>query len=324
MDKRLIEDINNNFNLNISPESISPVDGGWLNLKYRCESGGSYYLVKLFSHERYTDRQLRQIEQALEFQRALHMRGVLCPEILCGSDRKVMRFTDFGEVYSVSEFCGGSVVGCDGITSAQLTSLGAELRELKRELKRLTSEADGLFSVRGYPLKSEDIVDSLEKCFFELQKAAVSDGDGQMRQLCANFKAVLDSLDVSHIDRIERGLAHEDMSPDNMLFFDDRLSVILDFDRTQYSLVPHDIGRVLMSFCFDGERLDLDRVRAFEAGFGHFDITEALLCVWLIEAPWWLNVRAFSESKPKIVRFCRELIRLTEGFAVQRPTEFPL
>jgi len=317
MDERLIEDINHSYRLNIDTDSIIQISGGWLNLKYRCESDGCAYLVKVFSHERYNSRQLEHIGRALEFQEMLNLRGIPCPEIFADNNGSVMHRTEHGEVYSVMSFCEGRAVGYGDITTEQLESLGKSVRMLKREFERLTENTADLNTVRGYPLDCRGIVSALKSGQAELSMAANETVDNRLREITDAYKRGIESLDICSVNGIGRGLAHEDMSHDNMLFFDDRLSVFLDFDRTQYSFVPHDIGRVLMSYTFDEEKMMLipERIRAFKAGFGDFDIAEALMCVWLIEAPWWLNVRSLSEVNPKIARFCRELIWLTDNIS---------
>ena len=314
MDERLIHDIKTAYGLDVS--DVRPVDGGWLNRKWRIKSGGSELLVKQFSRERYDDRKLAQINTALLWQTELYSMGVPCPKIVMPRDGSPIRFD--GELcYMVMEFAGGCIGDRLTVNEDQLYSLGSACALMKRGYARLSGSVD-IAAVKGYPLGSDEIITSLQK--YRDKLTCVSNGISDARFVSAvrQISRIVDSLDISWLNSLERGLAHEDFSPDNMLFYPDKLSAILDFDRSQYSLVLHDIGRILTSLALDTENgFDLSRVRAFMHGYGDItmhDIADAVRCVWLIEAPWWINGREYFYATPKVRRFCEELLWISEHY----------
>ena len=58
---------------------------------------------------------------------------------------------------------------------------------------------------------------------------------------------------------METGIGHEDFTPDNMLFFGNEVSAILDFDRSQYGYRLHDVGRAILSFALKDGELDREK-----------------------------------------------------------------
>ena len=314
MDERLINDIKTAYGLELS--DIRPIDGGWLNHKWYARSGFHELLIKQFSRERYDDRKLSQINTALSWQAELYSMDVPCPKILMPRDGSPMRFC--GELcYMIMEFAGGCIGDRLTVNEDQLYSLGSACALMKRGYARLSGSVD-IAAVKGYPLGSDEIITSLQK--YRDKLTCVSNGISDARFVSAvrQISRIVDSLDISWLNSLERGLAHEDFSPDNMLFYPDKLSAILDFDRSQYSLVLHDIGRILTSLALDTENgFDLSRVRAFMHGYGDItmhDIADAVRCVWLIEAPWWINGREYFYATPKVRRFCDELLWISEHY----------
>lgn len=297
MDSVIREDLRKTFGLGVI--EVTDVSGGWMNRKWKVRTERGEFLVKQFSRTRFGERQLHQIEDALVRQITAAEAGVPCPTILLSpADGRPMRFLadDAGTVYMVMTFCGGHMETPDTVTNVQMHSLGETCGRMHRAFARIPAE-----DVKGYPIDSVRLLNELAENY-------------------ASQKSILDTLSPDFFDRLPRGIAHEDFSPDNILFDDRAVSAVLDFDRCCYSFRWHDIGRALMSLAWNGNTgtLDLPKIRAFVDGYAvHMplslaDIPDALRITWCIETPWWIRPEFFAECTPKVARFRDEILWLTE------------
>lgn len=309
VEKQLIGDLKASYG--ICCHRIAPVAGGWLNQKWRIFTGEEELLVKQFSSQRYTKRKLDDIEMAMQRQVVLAQRGVPCPEILL-HEKRAIRFLEDGTAYMVMRFCPGESVGPDAVTLRQMESLGSACGQMHRELSALP-----IASAKGYPLDSHGLIASLRQNFQE-QAAAFSPSDppGYQEAVLAQ-QAVLKKLEPDFFEGIPEGLAHEDFSPDNILFDQQGVTAILDFDRSCYSYLWHDIGRALLSLALWDGSLDTDRVAAFAAGYNRqmagaalkrADVARALRLSWCIESSWWIQPEFFGRCSPKTARFREEIL----------------
>lgn len=127
----------------------------------------------------------------------------------------------------------------------------------------------------------------------------------------------MNQLTDTYFQQFPKGIAHEDFSADNMLFHTDCISVIIDFDRNQYSYIWHDIGRIMLSLALRENQINREMLYAFLDGYAkHYPLTahnivDALKLTWCIETPWWIQPECFTENKSKIVRFKDKMIWLT-------------
>ncbi len=312
MDSVIFEDLRETFGLEV--RGAQTVDGGWLNRKWRVRTQRGDVLVKQFSRTRFGERQLLQIEEALVRQMFAEKTGVPCPTILTVPDGRPMRFPgDDTAVYMVMTFCEGHIETPGTVTDVQMRSLGEACGRIHRAFSQLP-----VTDVKGYPIDSAHLIRELR----ENHTARMNDPDGsaEYRAAAAAQKPILDTLSADFFDRLPKGIAHEDFSPDNILFDDRGVTAVLDFDRSCYSFRYHDIGRALMSLAWDSRSgtLDFPKIRAFVDGyaarmpFGMTDLPDVLRITWCIEAPWWIRPEFFGECSPKVARFRDELLWLTE------------
>lgn len=312
MRQSIIDDMAAAFGIHCGEEE--PVEGGWLNKKWRVTSDRGELLVKRYSNRRFSVRGLEHIDRAMLMQQTLCERGVKCPKVFA-ADGHVLRTLSDGSVYMVMEFCSGVTGDYRKLTLSELESLGDACGVMKREMAKLPTQGVKAYFTGGGALLS-DLHAYHEKRMSELSE----DAPQAYRAALERQPAILTSLTPAYLDSLEAGIAHEDFSPDNMLFETDGLAAILDFDRMGVNFILHDIGRVLLSLTLIDGRLDAMRVRAFTRGytrhlpFGAKDLADALRVTWCIETPWWVNPPLFSDPKPKIARFRDELLWLTENY----------
>ena len=287
--------------------AAEPVEGGWLNLKWRLDGK---WLIKQYSRRRFSDRQLDLIEESLQRQILLHRGGIPCPGVLTCEGRAIRRLSD-GTAYMVMEFLPGKQIGPEDASPGQLRSLGDVLGRIQRALSLQDAE-----DARGWPMDSSAVLDSLRRSLDARREDPFV--SAAHSTAVARWAEILDSLTPDDLSTLPRGLSHEDFTPDNMLFYDDRVAAVLDFDRTQYGFLWRDAGRALLSLCLTGGGIDRARADAFLEGYARHmpppRPADALRAVWFVEAPWWIAPSVFDNPSPKVARFSRELLWLTEHY----------
>ena len=313
MDSVILDDLRNTFGLEVT--GTTAVDGGWLNRKWKARTQRGDVLVKQFSRTRFGERQLLQIEEALVRQIFAADAGVPCPTILLTPDGRPMRFLDddAGTVYMVMTFCEGHSEAPGTVTEVQMRSLGETCGKMHRAFSQLPAEG-----VKGYPIDGTRLIRELaENCAARMNDPAPS---GEYRNAVGAQNPILASLSADFFERLPKGIAHEDFSPDNILFDERGVTAVLDFDRSCFSFRYHDIGRALLSLAWDRQTgmPDLPNIRAFIDGYAaHMplemnDLPDILRITWCIEAPWWIRPEFFTKCSPKVARFRDEILWLTE------------
>ena len=302
-------DLKNSYGLTCT--QITPVDGGWLNRKWKVSTDTGELLIKQFSYKRYRKDHLKFIEAALQRQIALEGSGVPCPRIR-QCEGQAIRLMNDETAYMVMEFCQGKTEGPDTITAAQMRSLGDACGLMHKAFSRLPVD-----SVEGFPIQSGQIIDSLWENYRTRLQECPADAPAGYRDALIAQEPILKRLTAGFFDRLPKGIAHEDFSPDNMLFDGDHVSAIVDFDRNHYSYIGHDVGRAILSFALKDGHLDISIINAFVQGYSMHgalalsDMADILRLTWFMEIPWWIQPEFFEENHAKVVRFKDEMLWLT-------------
>ncbi len=305
MNEQICEDLRTAFGIQI--RSISPVSGGWLNEKWRAATDAGDILVKRYSHERYNRRKLAQIEQALQRQIRVHEAGVPCPRIWRAGENILRRPSEEID-YMVMEFLPGLSAGPDSVNLQQMEALGEACARMQEAFRQLPVKG-----VEGFPGSSRQFMDALCETVRRGREECPADAPEEYRDAIAQAGKWADKADFSFLNRLKRGIAHEDFTPDNMLFSERGFSAILDFDRNRHSFPLHDVGRILLSLARHDGKIDGERVRAFRREYGNLkdeDVYDAFMLTALIEIPWWIQPEYFRESSLKVQRFITEMLFL--------------
>ena len=296
----------------VKAQRIESVSGGWLNKKWRVTTDAGEILIKQYSHERFSRRKIDDIEQALARQMILHDAGIPCPRVWKSGDRIIRRPSEEID-YMVMDFLPGLSVGPETVKLSQMESLGDACARMHDAFRRLPAGG-----VKGYPLDERKLSDSLCETIRGGKEACGKGAPQAFREAVDRAEAWIERTDFSFLSRLERSIAHEDFTPDNMLFSETGIAAILDFDRNQYSFPLHDIGRILLSLALHDGRMDEERVRAFRNGYGILkddDIYDAFMLTALIEIPWWIQPEYFREGSPKVRRFVEEMLFLIRNIS---------
>ncbi len=286
-----------------------PVEGGWLNKKWKLTGPKGPVLVKQYSMERFGLRQLDEIEEALRRQLLLEEAGIPCPHIWKAGDF-ILRRLDDATCYMVMDFSPGHQETRETVTAGQLYSLGMACGRMQQAFEALPVQG-----VRGYPPPGgRRILEGLW-AFYESNQGAER-GPAALSRAMAASKNILQGLEPEFFDRQPMGLSHEDFTPDNMLFDEKGVLSLLDFDRNQYGYMCHDVGRALLSFALVDGALAMEKVCAFLEGYGRVrpapSPADALRLVWCLEFPWWMQPKLFGSVPPKVARFRDEIGWITD------------
>lgn len=294
MDKRILADLQESYGIRC--RSFSCVHGGYKNELWRVETKEKSLLVKVFSRERFSQRKIENINAALLHQQAVHETGVVCPRVYVANGRAVRCAEDFS--YMVMDWCEGNNETPESVTCAQIRSLGQAVGQMHAAFSQLPGE------VQGYAHEPENLLSAIRTL-------------GEKREDVADISR---TWTMEKLQRIPAGMAHEDMTADNVLFDERGVTAIIDFDRCCFGYPLHDVGRALLSFALVDDGFDREKIKAFVQGYRGVlplsgeDILQALELTWLIEAPWWLHADG-KQLTGKARRFRDELNYLTQHYA---------
>lgn len=308
MDESIRADLEANYGLRCG--GAVPLRGGWLNRLWRFDSGGQSWIIKQYSAERYSPEKFIRLEAALQRQAALEQAGIPCPKILlCGG--KAIRSTADGKKYSVMSRCPGENRPEGPLPTALMRDVGSVCAQIHRQFSNLSC-ADA----ENHPIDGASLVNALRTDFLSRRKELSPEMPLPFREAVLGQEPILRELDADFFDRLPKGIAHEDFTPDNLLFGPDGLTAVLDFDRNCRGFLWHDVGRALMSFAWDGETLRGGLVRDFLQGYSGFrrltpeDAADALRVTCCLEIPWWIRPESFAMAPCKASRYRDETVWL--------------
>ena len=306
MDEKIRSDILEHYQINL--QDFVLIDGGWKNRLWRATYGTRDYIVKSYSTERFTKKKLQRIEEALQRQMQLKGGGVPFPHIYLYEGRAI-RALDEETFYMVMDLAPGRNETAETITLSQLESLGSVCAGIHK----------GFAQLPNLPTNGPDDIPGLLEKHCQRQRRELSDDSPpEYRETLQKGEEILRSFSYALFDRLPKGYAHEDFTPDNLLFDDKGVTAVIDFDRNCYGYPLHDVGRAILSFALEREGLNIPKIQAFIKGYSRLhpltwtDVADALRVTWCIEFPWWISPGCFTDALTgKAVRYRREIQWLT-------------
>lgn len=174
---------------------------------------------------------------------------------------------------------------------------------------------DGMYRKEGTP---KFVPPSIEKRLkhWETLYDKVKENDTLLDLIEKQLKATQQfNLDI--ISSSETGWAHRDLWVDNLLFNEDKLSAILDFDRFAFDYPELDIARAIMSGALEDKVFHSNVARAFLTGYrinrelekGTF--VRSLYLLWYLESIWWV-VPNLNKERYQEVQFQNEMTWIAE------------
>ena len=287
------------------------INKGLLNLKWKVTTNKGPLFIKQYNEERYpasNEKRLDRLNTALFIQKRLSEEGIRCPAILTFNGEVILK-TKGNIRFIITECREGSLVNAGKINCSQFHDLGVELGKIHSIVNNQIDE-------KAIP---RWVVPSKEQLIAEWNENWILTNDRNTADINALLKLqkeIFENIDMSIFEASKPGWAHSDLWCDNIFFYADSLSAILDFDRFQYIYPELDIARAILSFALDNNCLRVDTVKAFIDGYNQFgiitvdDVIRSLKLSYCIESFWWLNNHSFNnEGPPK--RFAEEMVWLS-------------
>ena len=280
------------------------------------------YVVKLFSPEKVkkmsngefsSDYLDEQLVNNLKIENYMHDNGLNCEKINLTYDNKLVFIYNEYRV-AIIDYVNGIHVSRENISNEQLYKLGKECAKMHLYFKYIDSS-----KYTGEYLK----LPSIEKLFNNYQNKISN-------QTCEVSTEYLDLLSLQSkglrclkeyniINEIPIAVTHGDFAADNILF-DGDIPHILDFELVRINSPLLDVGRIIMSYCFDCNRLNYDKMNSFISGYSQVlsiqdnDVFLSLITVWINEVDMWIKKNYFNKLlTEKAKRFQEELVYLTNN-----------
>ena len=314
MKNKIISDLKETHGIIIY--KAASVTGGLLNLKWKISTNKGELLLKQYSTKRFKSRdRIEKIEEALQRQIILEKNGLACPFLWQYKDH-VLRVLDNETIYMLMSFEKGKTERPDRITLKQMESLGNTCGLMHRMFSNIPApEVKDLPTFGGYSM------DLLWNNLKSRKEDCGENVNSEYINILLLIETILKQLDDNFFSKFQKGYAHEDFHSGNILFDENGVTSIVDFDRSCYSYVWHDIGRALLSFALADGKMNLDKVQAFINGYvKHLPLTfknveDALRLTWCIEVVWWIQPEFFEDSCSVIPkRFRDEILWIGERF----------
>ncbi|WP_440109193.1 phosphotransferase [Paenibacillus sp. QZ-Y1] len=297
-------------NLGLITDNAEQNHFGFANLKWKLNTNSGTYFVKQYNASRYSDNLLVSVERALGFQDRLQKAGIPCPKVLPHGRRYIQR-TPSGERYMISSFCKGTMVNPGEVNTNQMYHLGYVTGKLH---KWLNYNAPKSVPLHWAPISKELMISRWKQNWDEAQRGESSKYISALELQ----KKIIEEIDLAQFELCEEGWVHWDLFVDNILFYPNQVSGILDFDRMHYIYPEFDISRAILSGCILNNNINIESTRAFIKGYRESiplsvsKIVRSIKLTWWKEASW---IKVKSEEYRTLRRFVEELIWVSENWS---------
>lgn len=288
------------------------INRGLLNLKWKVITNDGIFFIKQYSDERYptsNKKRLARLNTALLIQNRLSEEGVKCPHILTFNGEVILR-TKQNIRFIITEYRDGNLINAGKINCNQFHDLGIELGKIH---SLVNNQIDEKVIPRWVVPSKEQLIAEWNENWILTNGRNTADINSFLKLQ----REIFENIDINIFEGSKPGWAHSDLWCDNILFYPDSLSAIIDFDRFQYIYPELDISRAILSFALDNNCLRVDAVKAFIDGYNQFgnittdDIIRSLKLLYCEESFWWLNNKSFNSDDPPPKRFADEMVWLS-------------
>jgi homoserine kinase type II len=292
--------------------NITPINRGYLNLKWKVTTQEDTYLVKQFNQDRLKKYDLDDLLYALKQQKRLYNMNFPCPNIFFAMETPLWQ-TDGGEIFMVMEFCPGETKPYGNLNSEEMYHFGKSTGRMHAILNK---------GATGNGMSAEFIPPSIEQRtihWLKVEEEANSKGKKDLLPFIKKQRLLTEQIDLNKLGLADTGWAHRDLFLDNVLFHEGRVSAILDFDRLRYDYPKLDVARAVISSALINNNFNVELVSSYMAGYKE-EITcndsfliEGLRLLWYMESTWWIDAEMDKHVGPPI-RFLEEMKWLQENY----------
>ncbi|WP_079504662.1 phosphotransferase enzyme family protein [Mesobacillus jeotgali] len=284
---------------------------GYKNLKWQIKTDAGDLFVKQYNKHRYPVNRLAGLEKALQIQNRLFQEGLPCPELFSHEGKFIFN-SENGEHFVIMGLNKGFTLPPGSANSSQMYSLGKTIGRMHVLLDR---------NIAREPLHwdLQPKIKMLENWKERWDEAITLDCSSTLKILEAQ-RRILEENDTDLFAQCEKGWAHWDLFTDNILFYANEVSSILDFDRMNVVYTDFDISRPILSCCIHENQIRLECVSAFVMGYREFKPLSLEKLVRSIKINWWKEAEWIRVEKPgdsiPLKRFREENVWIAENWDV--------
>ncbi|WP_186326843.1 phosphotransferase [Cytobacillus oceanisediminis] len=293
----------------IEIQSWNPIHLGYKNLKWQVKTTAGDLFVKQYNKQRYPEERVPGLEKALQIQNMLYEEGLPCPKLFPYKGNFVLN-TENGERFVLMGFNKGFTLPPGSANSYQMYSLGKVIGRMHVLLEKNIAREPLHWDLLSKP-------EMLENWNERYEEAIALDCSKTLQNLEIQ-RRILAENDTSLFTQCDKGWAHWDLFADNILFSENGVSSILDFDRMNVVYTDFDISRPILSCCVDENRMNVDGVSAFVRGYREYkplpfaQLIKSIKLTWWREAEW-VRVEKPGDSTP-LKRFSEENVWIAENW----------
>ena len=289
----IFESITKYFGIRIL--SYSEIELGYMNLKWKVKTNMGDLFVKQYNIVRYPNHMIKGLEESLNHQMYLNGKGIPCPQLLSHKGRYVLK-TPNGERFVIMRLCDGVVLEPGTANDNQVSNLGENIGRMH---KILNDKQQLKTPLHWDILSKESMQENWQKRWKEANSLAC---DKTIATLEIQRK-IIEDIDLTMFSNCETGWAHWDLFVDNILFGQDSVLAILDFDRMNYVYQEFDISRPILSCCLYEGEIDIKKVSAFVEGYRETYGLSVDKIIRSIKLTWWkeatlVTMEKNNDSKP--------------------------
>ncbi|MBU0906053.1 MAG: phosphotransferase [Firmicutes bacterium] len=282
----------------------SQIELGYMNLKWKIKTEIGDLFVKQFNKTRYPEQMIQELETSLTHQSNLRNQGIPCPKLYSHKEKYVLN-SSTGERFVLMELCKGRNIKAGTANEEQMYSLGKIIGQMHKILNSNNTDHLPLH----WDVRSK--VSMMQNWQERWKEATSLDCNNTLSNL-ETQKKILENNNIDIFSQCEKGWGHWDLFVDNILFKNDNVSSIVDFDRMNFIYPEFDISRPILSCCIENGHIHIEKVSAFVQGYREFQnltnqkLVRSVKLTWWKEAEWVRAVKIQNSSPLK--RFNEENI----------------
>ena len=246
----------------------------------------------------------------------MYEENVAVPKILLNNDKEVVSKFSNNKYFFIQEYVKGYSKEFDKLTTEEIFSIGQNLAFLHDKLKNVN-----LDMFKSDFLKYKNISDLKQ----ELQTKRLEINEDSSKKFVQQLNLSEQILNDSELNKIinqnNLQLIHGDFTPDNIIFDNNEVKSIIDFELVRINSKLQDIGRIVLSTTFFNKKFDLLKLKSFVDGYStickisYLDIINSLKIVWVNEFNIWIQDRYFKNyNPPKVEKFINEIMWIGENW----------
>lgn len=303
--EEIFETISRLFGMQI--QDYNQIYLGFKNLKWQIKTDAGDLFVKQYNKQRYPKHRIPGLEKALQIQNKLFDEGLPCPELFSHNGKFLLN-TEGGERFVWMGFNKGFTLPPGSANPSQMYSLGKIIGNMHVLLEENIALEPLHWDIQSKPELLENWSDRW--------KEANALGCGKTIKRLETQRRILEQNDTDLFSECEIGWAHWDLFADNILFNENEVASILDFDRMNVVYTDFDISRPILSCCIHDNKIRLECVSAFVSGYREFKPLPFEKLVRSVKLTWWREAEWLRVEKPRdstpLKRFRKENVWIAD------------